>query len=510
MRVAVFPLRVLTWFLCGVPLLFGFKVLAQDYHLASFGAVGDGQTLNTTALQAAIDQAHQNGGGRVVFPAGRFLSGSIVLKSNVELHLQKNAVLLGSTNPEDYIKIKRWKALVMAEGADNIAISGKGTLDGQGAELALHLDSLFYIGEVDSSKYQLKERRPFAPLRPQIIELVRCNNVEVTGVTIRNAASWVQTYDQCHHLTIDGIKVDSDAYWNNDGIDVTDSWDVRITNCDVNASDDGICLKSYAWKQEAIKGCDSILISNCRVRSSASAIKFGTASYSGFKNVVVRDIKVYDTFRSAIALEIVDGGTLENVLVENIKAVNTGNAIFIRLGHKKPHREVGQLKNVVIRNVKVQVPFGPADEAYEIRGPELPFFHNTFPASITGIPGHPVENVTLENIRITYPGRGNKAYANMPLDRIQSIPEQINLYPEYSMFGELPAWGFYVRHVEGIDFKNIRIKAKKPDYRPAFVFDDVDKLKIEDIEIKGDTKSEKFHLRKVRNVTGIDENIDGF
>src|SRR5690606_7213434 len=104
-----------------------------------------------------------------------------------------------------------------------------------------------------------------------------------------------------------------------------------------------------------------------------------------------------------------------------------------------------------------------------MRGPDLPFFHNTFPSSITGLPGQPVENVTLENIEIRYPGRGNEGLAYMPLWRLDAVPERPADYPEFSMFGELPAWGFYVRHVDGVVFRNVRISIDAPDYRPAYV-----------------------------------------
>ena len=467
----------------------------RDYSLLQFGAVPDGKTKNTVAIQRAIDTAHKNGGGRVVFPAGRFLSGSIVLKSNVELHLLKGAVLLGSTDPGDYIKINRWKGFVMADGQQNIGISGKGTIDGQGRNLALHIDSLFYAGKIDSIRYNFKERRPKYYLRPQNIEFVKCKNVRVTGVTLKNAACWVQTYDVCENVTIDNITVDSDAYWNNDGIDIQDCKNVRITNCYVNAADDGICIKSQ-YKEHL---CDSIYVANCTVRSSASAVKFGTVSHGGFKNVVIENIKVFDTFRSAIAIEVVDGGICENILVQNIEAQNTGNPIFIRLGDRNKRRPPGMLKNVVLKNIRVQVPFERPDYKYDIRGPALPFFHNIFPSSITGIPGHPVENVLLENIEITYPGRGNNGMANLPVSRLEDVPENIEEYPEFSMFGELPAWGFYVRHVDGLKMENIHIKIEAADYRPPMVFDDVNNLEICKLKIEGENKSKYIVLNKVEN-----------
>ncbi|MEM9022310.1 MAG: glycoside hydrolase family 28 protein [Bacteroidota bacterium] len=459
---------------------------AKDHNILAFGAVADGTTLNTTAIQKAIDAAHANGGGRVIIPQGKFLSGTIELRTGVELHLEKGAVLLGSTNVKHYRKINRWMALVMADHADNIAITGQGTLDGQGAALALSIDSLFYIGEIDSSRYKFPEMRPKAQLRPQVIELVDCRNVRVTGVTVKDAACWVQTFERCQNLVIDSIRVESDAYWNNDGIDISDCRNVRITNCYVNSADDGICLKSHSKDASFI--CDSIYIANCTVRSSASAVKFGSASFGGFRNVVIENIKVFDTFRSAIAIESVHGGVLEDILVQNIEATNTGNAIFIRIGKRWRNRPAGQLRNVVIRNIRVEVPFERMDYGYEIRGPELPFFHNVFPASITGLPGIPVQNVTLENIEITYPGRGNKAYAYLPLSRLDAIPELPEAYPEFSMFGELPAWGLYARHVEGLTLKGLKLRIKAPDYRPVMVFDDVKGLTVKGLEVKGDNK----------------------
>jgi len=464
-------------------------------NILSFGAKGDGITLNTTVIQSAIDSLADAGGGKLVFPAGRFLSGSIVLKSGVELSFQKNAILLGSTNPDHYKSLNRWKALILADGQTNIAISGKGTIDGQGRRLALNVDSLFYVGKLDSQYYNLRRKRPNEFMRPQNIEMVNCKNVRITGVTVKNASCWVQTYDLCDNLVIDSIRVESDAYWNNDGIDISDCRNVRVTNSFVNSADDGICLKSHAtdhWN-------DSIYIANCTVRSSASAIKFGTASSGGFKNVTIENIKVYDTFRSAIAIESVDGGILENIRVSNIVATNTGNAIFIRLGHRNTEGKVGVLRNVSITNVKVEIPFGRPDQNYEVRGPDLPFFHNPFPCSITGVPGHMVENVTLENIEISFPGRGNNGLAVLPLNRLKDVPEVEAEYPEFSMFGELPAWAFYVRHVNGLSMKNITVKAAAKDYRPAFVFDDVANLIITKLVIHENDPDKQIILRNVKN-----------
>ena len=235
------------------------------------------------------------------------------------------------------------------------------------------------------------------------------------------------------------------------------------------------------------------------MRSSASAIKFGTALVSNVRNVVIRDIEIYDTYRSAIAIETLYGGLIENVLIENIRAKNTGNALFLRIGNLYNKKGQGVLRNITIRNLKVDVPYEQPDYNYDLRGPSLPFFHNVFPSSITGNPGHPIENVTLENIEISYPGRGIPAYAHMPWYRIHEIPELITTYPEFSMFGELPAWGLYVRHVEGLTMRNVKVCIKEDDYRTAMVFDDVKKLSIQDLRVKGDGKKKPLFLKNVPN-----------
>jgi hypothetical protein len=158
------------------------------------------------------------------------------------------------------------------------------------------------------------------------------------------------------------------------------------------------------------------------------------------------------------------------------------------------------LKNVTIKNIKVGVAFERPDYTYEIRGPALPFFHNIFPSSIAGIPGERVENVTLENIEINYPGRGNNGLANLPLSKLDKVPEKVAEYPEFSMFGELPAWGFYVRHVDGLTLKNIKLSIAAPDYRYALVFDDVRNLEIERMTIQGESKEKHIVLHNAENV----------
>jgi parallel beta-helix repeat protein len=461
------------------------------YDITKYGAKSNIESLQTESIQAAIDTASKRGGGKVLIPKGTFVSGSIVLKSNVDLHLEEGAMLLGSLDPRDYFKLGYSMAFILAENQQDISITGSGEVNGRGRRVALNADSLHHSGiDVDQS-YNYRRMRPGK--RPKLMQLAHCKGVNIEGVTFRDGANWVLSFERCENLTIDDVTIDSDAYWNNDGIDVSDSKNVRITNCDVNSADDGICLKSHT----AGFMNENIYIGHCKVRSSASAIKFGTASLGGFKNVTVENIKIYDTFRSAIALESVDGGILEDVKIENIEAVNTGNAIFIRLGHRNSEGEVGTLKNISIKNVKVQIPFDRPDAAYDVRGPELPFFHNPFPASIAGLPGHNVENVTLEDIEVTYPGRSNNGLAYKSIYFLDNIPEVESAYPEFHMFGELPAWGMFVRHVDGLKMKNVSFTLEEPDFRSAFVFDDVQNLEVDGLEMDGKGGRQALVMRNV-------------
>lgn len=446
-----------------------------------------GQTLCTQQLQHAIDSVYTAGGGRLTLSKGTYLTGGLMLRSGVELHLEEGATLLGSTNPYDYQPIgiahsndarndNASMALLMADRTENISITGSGTIDGQGLQLALNIDSLHHTGERIDPNYNQRRQRPSETARPKLFFLYGCKNVTVEGVKLRSSANWGLSLHLCQQVQLRHLDIENRAYWNNDGIDLTDCQHVLVADCQINSADDGVCLKSYHADSE----CYDVEIARCDIRSSASAVKFGTASWGGFRKVYVHDIKVSDTFRSAIAIESVDGAQVDSVLVERVEARNTGNPIFMRLGQRAGDRK-GSLRNVVIRDLSCQVPFGRPDEAYDLRGPEVDFFHNPFPSSICGIPENPIENVVIENVAISYPGRATKGMAYMPLWRLNDVPERIEKYPEFSMFGELPSWGFYVRHVEGITFRNVHLSLCDSDFRPAFVFDDVQQLTMEQV-----------------------------
>ena len=474
--------------------LIAVSVSAQEkiHQASSFGIKSDGVTLNTRSIQAAIDYIGSHGGGVLEISVGRYLTGSIHLKSNVELRLLEGAVLVGSTNPYDYDMVEGNYGLLLAKGQKNISVKGKGVIDGRGFDCALNFLNQVHLGFLDdTTKYDRVTKRP------KLIYFRECENVVIEGINLRNSAEWTLVTDQCENLTISGILMDSKNYWNNDGLDIVDCRHVLIKDSFIDASDDAICFKSHSAEHL----CEDIEVRNCIARSSASAFKFGTVSRGGFKNIRIINNKVYDTHRSAITIQSVDGGEIENILVDNLEAVNTSNAIYLRTGIRWNNGKMGYLRNITLSNIKVEVPLGKADAGYSYEGPIEDLPRNTSPSGIVGIPDIPIENVILKNVEIIYPGGGNKnyAYRGTSPEELDSIPEMIDVYPEFSQFKELPSWGLFIRHAKGITLDNVRLVAEAKDYRPAIVADDVQGLEIKNLKTEEPGSKTKKQVVK-RNV----------
>ncbi|MFO7852842.1 MAG: glycoside hydrolase family 28 protein [Bacteroidota bacterium] len=458
---------------------------SQDYKASLFGIESNGTTLNTTSIQKAIDYIHENGGGRLVFYVGRYLTGTIHLKSNVTIHLEEGAILVGSDNPFDYERIGSWMALIFAHDQENIGISGKGVIDGRGYLVANNILSMVHKGIIKDPSGLLWDR-PREGIRPQNIYFKGCRNVHIQGIMLKDPASWNQQYDQCTNLLVEDLLVDSKSYWNNDGVDIVDCDSVIVRNCYIDAADDGICLKSHS----ADHVCQNVYIYNNTVRTSANGIKFGTVSRGGFKNVKIINNTVYDTYRSAITFAAVDGGFVEDIIVDSLKSINTGNVIFLRIGERREGLK-GRMNNISISNLYAEVPATKPDAGYNYEGPVEENPRNISPSSIVGMPDVPIKNVKLKNIEIVMPGGGDPYYARVRLDELDKVPELADKYPEFSMFKELPAWGFYVRHAENIEFENITLRCKEEDYRTAIVLDDVHHATFEYLKVEEPGKDKK-------------------
>ena len=443
--------------------------------------VGDGTTLNTAAFNATIDRLAAAGGGTLTVPAGRYLTGTIYLKSGVTLHLDNGAVIVGSTNLADYPRnpppfpaenlLYGRYAVVCALQQHDVAITGEGKIFGQGSDPNFSKKILQERGLAQQDAYL---NRPYG------LYFHACRRVQVRNITLQNLAYRTQLYLACDDVVVDGVTVDSRKDdCNNDGLDLDGSRDVRIANCDVAAGDDGITLKS-SWA-----ACENVTINNCVIHALCNGIKFGAASRGGYKNVSISNCAIYETGVAGIAMEVVDGGVLDGVTVSNLTMSDVSTPIFIRLGNRGEKWIEGQspaapgvLRNVTISNVTAAV--------FARDG--------TMAASITGLPEHPVENITLSQIIITLqPGHGKVPLDNFQLTRlnaaririerefgnditrltVQDVPERPADYPEYSMFGPLPAYGFFCRHVKGLTLDRIDLAPETMEHRSAVVLHDV-------------------------------------
>jgi polygalacturonase len=409
------------------------------------GITGDGVTLNTRPLQAAIDRCAAVGGGTVLLPAGHYLTGTLHLRSHVTLLLQAGAFLLGSKRLEDYPILHdaitsytsnyTERCLIRADNAANIAITGAGAIDGNGIAF--------------SGNYKV---------RPFLMRFVSCRGVHISGITLQNPAMWTQHYLDCEDVLVEGVRVRSRRpRVNNDGIDVDSCRRVRIANCDIDSGDDAIVLKSTTASP-----CRDIVVTNCVLSTLCNAFKLGTESSGGFDNIVFSNSAIYDTELAGIALEAVDGGDLRRVSISNIVMRNTRYPIFLRLGNRArpiaasaPRPGIGVFSGVGIRGVIAQAssPFG---------------------CLIAGLPDHPVENVTLDDIELTSPGGGT------PIS-LDQVPERLAAYPEAKMFGALPASGIYCRHVRALSLNRIALRTSSPDPRPLLAADDADDLTVSNL-----------------------------
>jgi polygalacturonase len=384
------PVVILTFLGCPalVPIMG-----AAEINVRNAGATGDGKTLDTEAIQRAVDTCHRQGGGAVRFPAGQYISGTILLQDNVRLQLDTNAVLLGSLNIADYQAPDKFRSgngaemgycFIGAVDAHNVGIEGAGLIDGRGKEL-------------------LAARPKGNNARPFLIRFVRSDGVRVSGVRLQGPAAWTMHFSQCRNVQADRVTINSRGLSNNDGIDIDSSQGVRIRDCDIDSGDDAICLKTTSASP-----CRNVEISGCRLRSRWAAIKFGTESVANFEEIRITDCRIRDTQGGGIKLLSVDGARLQNVLIADLTMENVNLPVFIRLGARlktfrpgDPPQPVGTISNVVIKNVRASAV-------------------SRLGILISGIPGHPVNDVTLENLDIQLPGGGTRAEAGVVLPEKES------------------------------------------------------------------------------------------
>lgn len=440
------------------------------YDVRAFGATGDGKTLDTPAINRSIDAAAAAGGGTVLLPAGTYLCFSIRLKSGVALYLDQGATILAAEpqeggqgydppepNPqageyEDFGHRHWHNALIWGVGLADVSILGPGLIWGKGLRRS--------IG---------RNPNP-AGLGDKSISLKNCHNVTLRDFSILQGGHFGILATGVDNFTIDNLKIDT----NRDGMDIDCCWNVRVSNCTVNSPwDDGICPKS-SYALGYARPTKNLTITSCLVTggyqlgtvldgswkrfptgyrvSRTGRIKCGTESNGGFQNITISNC-VFDTC-GGLALETVDGALLEDVSISNITMREIANLpIFMRLGSRMRGPQgtpVGKLRRVNVSNIVVSNTAG------------------RYASIIAGIPGYAIEDVKLSDIHILSQGGGTTEDAGIV------PPEKENGYPEPTMFGTMPSYGFYIRHVRGLWMSNIEVEYAKEDFRPAFVLDDVE------------------------------------
>ena len=456
------------------------------FNVLDYGAVADGKTLVTEAVQKAVDVCHNLGGGVVYFPDGTYVLSTVFLKSNVRVYIGEGATVLGSLNFYDYAQQEEINYPIYQDAShtyyhlsmfvgldcDNISITGGGTID------------MRSVWDEDGVRgKEIKHRGPTC------IALKNCRNEEISGLKIYNATDLAVYFAGCENVDVFGLTLR--VYI--DGISPDNSKNVRIHDCDLETGDDGIVFKS-SYTLNRLDICKDIHVWNCKVKSRCCAIKFGTETNGGFKDILVENIEVRETRITGIAIESVDGAVIDGVTVRNVKMKNVNAPLFIHIGRRMrgpKGREIGEIKNVTLENITAEGPYEPYEvvawnyfsykdgDTYQypwVFGVAESFDDtnagNTaesdwqMTSNVCGLLGHPIKNLVLRNVHLKLDG-GVKQYK-------AEVPEEAQDYPEVYVYGRiLPAKGIFFRHVDGLVLDDVTVETYREDVRESFVFRNV-------------------------------------
>lgn len=457
----------------------------MKFNILEYGAIGDGEALNTIAVQKAIDACTLAGGGEVYFPRGKYVLSTVFLKSNVQIVFEDGVEIWGSLNFSDYCPDEKVDyplyqdashsffhcSMFVGKDCENVSITGRAKLDMR-------------------SVWDEEDVRNMAHRGAKCISLKNCKNVELSKFSLYFATDLAIYFAGCENVEIYGLKIRTYI----DGISPDNSKNVRIHDCEVEAGDDAIVFKS-SYTLNKLDMCEDIRVWNCKIKSRAYCIKFGSETNGGFKNITIENIYMYDTRICGFSVQSADGAIIDGITFRNAKMVNVNVPIFIHLGKRMrgpKGREIGRIRNVLIENVEASGPYGPYEivpcyypyyKAYDWwqdpkvyathwGTPEMSKFREDWQttSNICGLKGIPLENIVLRNVKLGLDG-GVKEYE-------KNVPEEAPDYPETFGYGWiLPAKGIYFRYVDGLTLDNVTVQTERPDVREDFVFEQCENVK---------------------------------
>lgn len=458
----------------------------------------------THTLQQAIDELGENGGGEIEFARGKYVLSTVFLKSNIVFRINEGVELLGSLDFNEYEKDEQLPfklyqdashsyfhcSMFVAENLENISFVGKGCIDMR-------------------SVWDVENKRKMAHRGAKCIALKNCKNINIEGITIKNATDLAIYFAGCQNVNIDSVKMR--VYI--DGISPDNSTDVVIRNCEIESGDDAIVFKS-SYNLNRLAECRNILVENCSVKSRCNAIKFGTETNGGFKDIVIKNIDICETRIGGICIESADGAVIDNIFISDVTMRNVGTPIFIFLGDRLRGPEgtrVGSIENITIQNVKAEGPYLPYEIVagsylcYNVQDDEqYPWYYLPpegmsveerrqkpkgawqLASNICGLRDKRIKNITLRNVDLYMDGGMEKPF-------LADVPECSKEYPEAFVYGQilsdnapyskiLPASGLYCRYVDGLSLENVRVRNYRTDCREKYIFDKVDNLSLVDTQ----------------------------
>lgn len=445
------------------------------FNVLKHNVISNAEKLQTKEAQEAINEATRLG-KTAYFPAGIYVIGTIFLPNGAKIKLAKNALILGAPSFYDYAPSEKIDypiyqdashtyfncAMFVGRNVNNISITGQGTIDMR-------------------SVWDEDNVRDIVHRGPKCIALKECNNVKIKGIKILNATDLAVYFAGCHYVNI------SDLYLKVyiDGISPDNSKDVVIKNCYVESGDDGIVFKS-SYTLNRLEVCKDILVRNCVIKSRCNAIKFGTESNGGFKDILVINCKCFDSRITGISVESVDGAHVDNIILRNITMNNVGSPFFVHLGQRLRGPEgskIGSIKNVIFKNIKITGPYHVYDcmpwnyvsfVNNEVK--QFPGFYSKdkiepegtwqITSNVCGLKDHNLDNIKFEHIYMELDGGVTEFNPIVP----DIAPE----YPEVNVYGKvLPASAIYFRYVNNLLLKDVKVKLLHPDKRPYYVFDSI-------------------------------------